>query len=166
MSVASILLLINSQSLLCQSIQGRGPLPADLASPWFSSVIGPSEFLPILHLALWPLKSLAPPCLCCKAPALSQSWPVWTPSRPTSRSHAGHGQLQEVLKTLPPSGHTALLVLFLWRTLTNTEQPTRFFCPWNSSGKNTGMGNHSLLQGIFLTQGLSPDLLHYRWILY
>ena len=24
-------------------------------------------------------------------------------------------------------------------------------CPWNSSGKNTGVGNHSLLQEIFLT---------------
>jgi len=28
--------------------------------------------------------------------------------------------------------------------------------PWNSSGKNTGVDNHSLLQGIFLTQGLRP----------
>ena len=24
-------------------------------------------------------------------------------------------------------------------------------CPWNSLGKNTGVGNHSLLQGIFPT---------------
>ena len=29
----------------------------------------------------------------------------------------------------------------------------------------TGVGSHSLLQGIFLTQGLK-DLLHCRWILY
>ena len=27
-------------------------------------------------------------------------------------------------------------------------------------------GSHSLLQGIFLTQGLNPGLLHCRWILY
>ena len=26
-------------------------------------------------------------------------------------------------------------------------------CPWNSLGKNTGVGFHALLQGIFLTQG-------------
>ena len=26
--------------------------------------------------------------------------------------------------------------------------PTRFFCPWNSPGKNTGVGCHSLLQRI------------------
>ena len=36
--------------------------------------------------------------------------------------------------------------------------PTRLLCPWNSPGKNSGMGCHSLLQGIFLTQGLNPCL--------
>ena len=30
---------------------------------------------------------------------------------------------------------------------------TRFFCPWNSSGKNTGMGCHSRLHRIFPAQG-------------
>ena len=33
-------------------------------------------------------------------------------------------------------------------------------------GKNTGVGCHALLQGIFPTQGLSPGLLHCRQILY
>ena len=28
------------------------------------------------------------------------------------------------------------------------------------------MGSHSLLQGIFPTQGSNPGLPHYRWILY
>ena len=42
----------------------------------------------------------------------------------------------------------------------------RFLCPWNSPGKNTGMGCHSLLQGIFLTQASNPSLLHCRQILY
>ena len=32
-------------------------------------------------------------------------------------------------------------------------QPSRLLCPWNSSGKNTGGSSHSLLQGIFQTQG-------------
>ena len=45
-------------------------------------------------------------------------------------------------------------------------QPTRFLSPWNSPGKNTEMGCHSLLQRVFLTQGLNPGLLHYRRILY
>ena len=31
---------------------------------------------------------------------------------------------------------------------------------WDSPGKNTGVGCHFLLQGIFLTQGLNPCLLH------
>ena len=38
--------------------------------------------------------------------------------------------------------------------------------PWNSPGKNTGVGCHSLLQGIFLTQGSNPGLQHCRHILY
>ena len=36
----------------------------------------------------------------------------------------------------------------------------------DSPGKNTGMGCHALLQGIFLTQGLDPGLLYCRQILY
>ena len=32
-------------------------------------------------------------------------------------------------------------------------------CPWNFPGKNTGVGCHFVLQGIFLTQGLNPHLL-------
>ena len=42
-------------------------------------------------------------------------------------------------------------------------------CPWDSPGKNTGVGFHALLQGIFLTQGSYPcllHLLHCRQILY
>ena len=38
-------------------------------------------------------------------------------------------------------------------------------CPWDSPGKDTGAGCHALLQGIFLTQGSNPGLLHCRWIL-
>ena len=38
--------------------------------------------------------------------------------------------------------------------------------PWDFPGKNTGMGCHFLLNGIFLTQGLNLGLLHCRRILY
>ena len=38
--------------------------------------------------------------------------------------------------------------------------------PWASPGKNTGMGCHFLLQGIFLTQELNPGLLHCRQMIY
>ena len=37
-------------------------------------------------------------------------------------------------------------------------QPARLLCPWNSPGKNTGVGCHALFQGIFPTQGLNPCL--------
>ena len=44
--------------------------------------------------------------------------------------------------------------------------PTRLLCPWDSPGKNTGVGCHSPLQGIIPTQGSNLGLLHCRWILY
>ena len=50
--------------------------------------------------------------------------------------------------------------------LFETSWTARLLCPWNSPGKNTGVGSHSLLQGIFLTQGLNLSLLHCRQILY
>ena len=42
---------------------------------------------------------------------------------------------------------------------------SKLLCPWDSPGKNTGVGCHFLLQGIFLTQGSDPRLLrllHWR----
>ena len=41
----------------------------------------------------------------------------------------------------------------------------RLLCSWNSSGKNTGVGCHFLIQGIFLMQGSNKGLLHCRQIL-
>ena len=38
--------------------------------------------------------------------------------------------------------------------------PARLLCPWDSPGKNTGVGYCALLQGIFLTQGSNPSLLY------
>ena len=41
----------------------------------------------------------------------------------------------------------------------------RLLCPWNFPGKNTGVGCHFLLQGIFPTQGSNPhflSLLHWQ----
>ena len=37
---------------------------------------------------------------------------------------------------------------------------------WGSPGKNAGVGSHSLLQGIFPTQGSNPGLLHCRQVPY
>ena len=40
--------------------------------------------------------------------------------------------------------------------------PHRLYSPWNSPGRNTGVGSHSILHGIFPTQGLKPGLPHCR----
>ena len=45
-------------------------------------------------------------------------------------------------------------------------QPAMFLCPWDSPGRNTGVGCYSLLQGIFPTQRSNPGLLHCQQILY
>ena len=45
-------------------------------------------------------------------------------------------------------------------------EPSRFFYPWDSPGKNTGVGCHALLQRIFPTQGLNSGLPHCKQILY
>ena len=49
-----------------------------------------------------------------------------------------------------------------------TPQTTahRFFCPWVSPGKKTGVGCHALLQGILSTQGWNPGFPHCRQIPY
>ena len=39
-------------------------------------------------------------------------------------------------------------------------------CSWDSPGKNTGVGCHTLLQGICPSQGSNPGIPHCRWILY
>ena len=45
-------------------------------------------------------------------------------------------------------------------------QPARLLCPWDSPGKDTGVGCHALLQGIISTQGIEAtstySLLHWQ----
>ena len=45
-------------------------------------------------------------------------------------------------------------------------QPPDSSAHGDSPGKNTGVGCHALLQGIFPTQGLNPGLPHCKWIPY
>ena len=49
--------------------------------------------------------------------------------------------------------------LQLCPSLCKPMKPIRMLCPWDYPDKNTGVGRHFLLQGIFLTQGLNPCLL-------
>ena len=60
-----------------------------------------------------------------------------------------------------------LIVLsHVWLFATPWTVACRLLCPWNSPGKNTRVGSHSLLQSIFLTQGSNLHFLNYRQILY
>ena len=47
-----------------------------------------------------------------------------------------------------------------------TLRPHGLYSPWNSPGQNSRVDCHSLLQGIFPTQGSNSGLPHCRWILY
>ena len=47
-----------------------------------------------------------------------------------------------------------------WSLQPHGLQPTRLLCPWNFPGKSAGVGCHILVQGIFPTHGLYPQLLH------
>ena len=44
--------------------------------------------------------------------------------------------------------------------MSNPLRPRGLYSLWNSPGQNSGVGNLSLLQGIFPTEGSNPDLLH------
>ena len=44
--------------------------------------------------------------------------------------------------------------------------PARLLCPWDFHSKDTGVGCHFLLQGIFPTQGSILGLLNSRWMPY
>ena len=50
--------------------------------------------------------------------------------------------------------------------MSDSLQHHGLYSPWNSLGQNTGVGSHSLLQGIFPSQGSNPGLPHSRRILY
>ena len=103
----------------------------------------------------------------------TNSWSVETPGSmdvlcsltPQNLSHAGENHsLQLSCPFLFPSSDHSLWVILvcvcvcvcvscsavsdsLWP---HGLQPTGLFCPWNSPGKNTGVGSHSLLLFFFL----------------
>ena len=50
--------------------------------------------------------------------------------------------------------------------MSDSATPCTIYTPWNSSGQNTGVDSHSLLQRILPTQGSNPGFPHCRHILY
>ena len=58
-----------------------------------------------------------------------------------------------------------LIAVCVWLLGPHGLKLARLLCPWNSAGKNTGASCHSLLQGMFPTQGSNSALLHCKRIL-
>ena len=61
--------------------------------------------------------------------------------------------------TVPIVVVAVYLLSHVWLLWPHGLSPTRLLCPWDFSGKNTGVGCHFLLQRIFPTQGLNLRLL-------
>ena len=56
------------------------------------------------------------------------------------------------------------IVIKSWSTVlwSHGLKPARLLCPYDFPGKNTVVGCHFLLQGVFLTQGSNSCLLHWQ----
>ena len=78
--------------------------------------------------------------------------------------HWAASNLQHFLLPKFPCTHTTSpCVLTCVRLFVSPwSEPSRLFCPWDFPGKNTGVGCHFLLQGIFLTQRSNSHLLCLR----
>ena len=82
---------------------------------------------------------------------------------PTQGSNPGLPHCRQILYQLSHKGSPKILS---HSVMSDSLQSHGLYSPWNSPGQNTRVGSHSLLQGIFSTQGLNPGILHCRWILY
>ena len=60
--------------------------------------------------------------------------------------------------------HVCMCAQLLQSCLTLWDAVDFSLSPWNSPGRNTGVGCHALLQRIFLTQGSNLHLLCLHWI--
>ena len=67
-----------------------------------------------------------------------------------------HLRVQVIALSLAVWVQTPTCVRLFVTPWTTSARP---FCPWDSPGKNTGVGCHFLLQEIFPTQGSNPHLL-------
>ena len=82
----------------------------------------------------------------------------------SSRAPSGSGVQATGLPV--PQGCVCVWLLVVSDSCNRIDCSTRLLCPWDPPGKNTGVGCHFLLQGIFPTQESNPGLLHCGQILY
>ena len=70
--------------------------------------------------------------------------------------------LRRVPKSPGARGHLGFFQKLFPLQLFATLWAAACLCSWDPPGKNTGVGSHSLLQGIFPTRGLNLCLLHWQ----
>ena len=87
---------------------------------------------------------------------------TWTELQPTALTIALFGSVDTFypkyyLKSELESVSPSVLSDSLW---SHGLQTARLLCPWNSPGKNTEVGSHALLHGIFLIQESNLGFLY------
>ena len=98
-------------------------------------------------------------------PFLPSSHPSYHPSSPQIKHVLNHQQgIIIILGVIDVMSVTLCVCVCVFSVLSDSLGPhglssTRLLCPWNSPGKNTGLGCHFLLQGIFPSQGSNLRLL-------
>ena len=135
---------------------GSGAAPHPLCSSWFTSSLSP----PFSHL-LQTTRVLGPSIHTLSHSAVISYSNLLNTSPHSKTLVLVHSRPQ----ALPSSCVYACLVIQSDSLQPYRLQPARLLCPWDFPGKNTGVGCHFLLQGIFPTQGLNPhlsSLLHWQ----
>ena len=108
---------------------------------------------------------------------LAQGGPAARKPRHVWRLAPSHGETVPALRKPVPSMFREFIYLFMKvevviyesgsrLVVSDSLQPHGLYSPWDSPGQDAGMGSHSVLQGMFPTQGLNPGLPHCRRILY
>ena len=98
--------------------------------------------------------------------------PSQAPSQPEIGKIGLGFQPGTLSSTVPTRGPEGMCCAVLSRSVMSSSLPlhglqlTRLLCPWDFPGKNTGVGCHAHLQGVFPTQGSNQGLPHCRRILY
>ena len=88
------------------------------------------------------------PCLAPSSPSVK--WVGW---RIRGRRSKDHIHLDFII------GAKSLQSCLILHDLVDCRLLSPLLCPWDSPGKDTGVGGHALLQGIFLTQAWNLRLL-------
>ena len=130
---------------------------AYLAAPGLSCSMQHLPSCSMWDLVLWPGIKPGPPAL--GAWSLSH----WTARKSLCKFMKRHRDSEttaNVRACLKSQSRTPARGSETARPSTARGASPRLLCPWDSPGKSPGVGCHFLLQGIFLTQGLSPHLLH------